>query len=659
LKDGGPVTAGYHRAEKDVLPMAPDPDAAAAASRIAAVRPADIAALFQEGVRLHQAGRFAQAEAIYDRVLAARADHPGALHLTGVLDIQRGRPAQAVAKIRAALAVNPRAAPFHGNLGTALQALGRDDEALAAYREAVRLDPAYADAHNNIGALAEKRARYRDAVDSYRAALAARPDFLEAMSNLGQLLRRAGEYKEAVALLTRAVELGAKDAATHRALGAALGRLDRHDEAIAALRRAIEIDPNDHEAHNQLGNRFKHKGMAREAEASYRTALQIKPDYVDAHNNLGNLAYRVGKLEEAESFYRAALRIRPDYADGHGNLGIVHMGMGRYEEAVATLREALRLRSVYPEATSNLSQALLVMGAFKEGWDKYEMRWKLPALAPRPFRQPLWHGESLIGTTILLHAEQGAGDVIQFVRYAPLIRDLGATVVVELPKELMRVLAPIAGPRIRLVAKGSPLPHFDVHCPLLSLPGALGCDLGNIPASVPYLTAEPDLVARWRARLDGAPGPRIGLVWAGNPQHANDHNRSFRPLAFKPFWDIPGLRFFLLQKQPRDSDAADLAELGPHVDLGPELQDFADTAAALSALDLLISADTSIVHLAGALGRPVWTMVPFSPDWRWLLGREDTPWYPTMRLFRQPKRRDWRSAMARVAEELARLRGPG
>lgn len=632
--------------------------ASAETSGLAAGTPlqVDVAALFSEGVKLHQAGRFAEAEAIYRRVLAARADHPGALHLLGVLDIQRGSPAEALEKISAAIAVNPAAAPFHGNLGTAYQALGRLDEAVAAYREAVRLDPSYADAHNNIGALYEKRAQYRAAVDSYRAALAARPDFVEASSNLGQLLRRAGEYKEAVQLLSRAIELGAKDGATHRALGMALARLDRNDEAIAALRRAIAIDPSDHEAHNQLGNRLRHKGLPREAEESYRTALRLKPDYVDAHNNLGNMFYRVGKLDEAEACYREALRLKPDYADGYGNLGIVHMGMGRYEEAVATLREALRLRPIYPEAVSNLSQALLVMGAFAEGWDKYEQRWKLPALKPRPFRRPWWRGEPLAGETVLLHAEQGVGDIIHFVRYASLVRDLGATVLLEIPKETMRILAPIAGPGITLVARGAALPHFDVHCPLLSLPGAFGCDLSNIPATVPYLHAEPELAARWRARLGPGSELKVGLVWAGNPQHANDHNRSFRPIAFKPLWNVPGVRFFSLQKQRRDGDEADIAKLGEIVDLGPELGDYADTAAALAGLDLLISADTSVVHLAGALGRPVWTMVPFSPDWRWLLGRADTPWYPTMRLFRQPRRRDWQSVMARVAEDLARLR---
>ena len=614
--------------------------------------------IFNDGVKLHRAMRLDEAETIYRRVLAARPRHAGALHLLGVVDIQRGRPGDALEKIRRALEINPSAAAYHGNLGTALQALGRFDEAARAYSEAVRIDASYADAHNNLGALYEKCGRYPDAVASYRAALAVRADFVEALGNLGQLLRRAGSYDEAVTLFTRAIEHGARDSSVHRGLGMALGRLNRTDEAIAALRKAIEINPADHEAHNNLGNRLKQKGEMAAADACYREALRLKPDYVDAHNNLGNSYFRIGQLDEAEACYRKALALRPDYADGHGNLGIVHMGMGRHDACIASLREALRLRPVYPEASCNLSQALLVTGQFKEGWDRYEARWSLASLPPRPFRQPWWRGESLLGRTILLHAEQGVGDAFQFVRYATILRDLGADVLLEVPRETMRVLAPLARPGIRLIPRGSKhVPHFDLHCPLLSIPGALGCDLESIPAQVPYLSAEPKLVDAWRDRI-GRGGPlKVGLVWAGNPQHANDHHRSFRPLAYRPLWEVPGVAFFSLQKQQRDGDAADLATLGPITDLAPHLGDFADTAAALCALDLLISVDTSVVHLAGALGRPVWTMVPFSPDWRWLVDRPDTPGYPTMRLFRQPKRNDWKGAVARVAAELARWRG--
>ncbi len=621
-----------------------------------AMKPAfDVRAAFDQAVKLHQARRMVEAEEIYRAILAVHPEHPGALHLMGVIDIQRNNPAAAIEKIAAALRLNPAAAPFHGNYATALQALGRRDEAEKHYREAVRLDPSYADAHNNLGALLEKRGRNDDALRCYRAALAARPAFPEAHCNLGQLLRTTGSFDEAIKHLNEAIKLRPDYADAHRGLGMALGRQNKNDQAIIALRKAIELRPDDAEAHNHLGNRLKAKGELDAAESVYRKALALRPDFVDVHNNLGNVHFRRGRLADAEACYRRALELRPNYPDGYGNLGIVHMGRCRYDEAVVSLRRALELRPNYPEAMCNLSQALLVLGQFKEGWERYESRWRLSAMPPRPFRQPWWHGEELLGRTILLHVEQGLGDAIQFARYAPIVKALGADVILETPRELMRLFAPLALQGIRLVQRGTALPHFDVHCPLLSLPGALGCGLTEIPATVPYLQVDDAAVKTWRERLGPGPELKIGLVWAGNPQHGNDHNRSFRPIAFKPIIDVPGTRFFSLQKQRRPSDDADLATLGAIADPTAALQDFSDTAAALSALDLLIAADTSIVHLAGALARPVWMMTPFSPDWRWLLGRDDTPWYPTLRLYRQPREKDWASVMARVARDVAAL----
>lgn len=612
----------------------------------------DVKAEFDRAVALHQARRLVEAEAIYRRILACRPRDPGALHLLGVVDIQRGRPAAALENIAAAMAINPQAAPFHGNYATALQALGRLDEAQTHYQEAVRLDPDYADAHNNLGVLLEKRARQRDAIAAYRAALKARPDFAEAHQNLGQLLRATGAIDEAITHLREAIRLRPDYAEAHRGLGIALGRQNKVEESIAELRRAIALNPEDAEAHNQLGNRLKQKGRLEEAEASYRRALALQPDLVDAHNNLGNVHFRRGRLDAAEACYRKTLALRADYPDGHGNLGIVHMGRCDYDAAIASLRRALELRPSYPEAGCNLGQALLVLGRFREGWERYEARWKLPNMPARPFRQPCWRGESLLGRTILLHAEQGLGDAIQFVRFVPLIRALGADIVLEAPRELMRLFAPIAVDGVRLVQRDHELPHFDLHCPLLSLPGALGCDLGDIPAAVPYLAADPAAVGQWRARLGGGDRLHVGLVWAGNPQHGNDLNRSFPPLAFRPLLELPGISFHSLQKQQRPGDAAHLAQLGTVHDHAAELGDFCDTAAALSALDLLIAADTSVVHLAGALARPVWTLLPFSPDWRWLIGRNDSPWYPTMRLYRQSQARDWEGVMRRVAVDL-------
>jgi tetratricopeptide (TPR) repeat protein len=652
-------------APPSAAPLAAAPSAAApsdaappaAGSPAAAPLAAPSRAEFDEAVRLHQGKRLAEAEEIYRRVLAADPRHAGALHLLGVIDIQRGAPAAAIEKIGAALALKADAAPFHCNLATALQAVGRADEALAHYRRAVALDPNYADAHNNLGALLEKRGARADAAAAYRRAIAAGPTPAAAHHNLAQILRLGGRTDEAIPLYRRALELNPDYAEAHHGLGAALTRKNQVEEAIAEFRRAVALKPDYAEAWNNLGNRLKQQGKAEEAEACYRKALAASPNFVDAWNNLGNLAYRRGRLDEAEGSYRRALAINPNYADGHGNLGIVHMGRCDYDAAIAGFRRALALKRDYPEGRCNLSQALLVTGNFAEGWPLYEWRWRLPGMSPRPFAPPLWNGfDRLEGKTILLHAEQGFGDAIQFARYAGVVERLGAAqVLLEAPRELMRLFRPLARGRVRLVERGKALPGFDLHCPLLGVPGALDVEVATIPGEVPYLAAEPELAARWRARLGDAPGLRVGFVWAGNRQHGNDHNRSVRPLAFKAAFAVEGVRWFCLQRERRDGDAADLAALGPFDDLAPELEDFADTAAALANLDLLVSADTSIVHLAGALARPVWNLVPFSPDWRWLTGREDTPWYPTMRLLRQAAIGAWGPLMERVAADLRDL----
>jgi tetratricopeptide (TPR) repeat protein len=322
------------------------------------------------------------------------------------------------------------------------------------------------------------------------------------------VLRLAGKVDEAIPHYRRALALNPDYAEAHHGLGAALTRKNQVDEAIACFRRAVALKPDYAEAWNNLGNRLKQQGKADEAERCYRQAIEVAPGYVDSWNNLGNLAYRRGRLDEAESCYRKALEINKDYADAHGNLGIVHMGRCDYDAAIAGVRHALTLTRDYPEGRCNLSQALLVTGDFAAGWPLYEWRWRLPGMVPRPFAQPLWNGlDRLAGKTILLHVEQGFGDAIQFARYAPIVAGLGAAqVVLEVPRELTRVMKPLARGRVRLATRCRALPGFDLHCPLLSVPGALGADLSSIPAAVPYLEAEPELVARWRERLCAAPG---------------------------------------------------------------------------------------------------------------------------------------------------------
>jgi hypothetical protein len=398
-------------------------------------------------------------------------------------------------------------------------------------------------------------------------------------------------------------------------------------------------------------------GRVIEAIAAYRRAVALNPDMPEAWLNLGNALKEGGQLDEAVAAYRRAVAVKPGYALGHSNLGYLLREKGRLDEAVAACRQAIEIDPEHSGAHSNLALALLVQGHFAEGWEAYEWRWKAEGFgtAARDFGRPRWDGGALEGRTVLLHAEQGLGDALQFIRYLPLVQERGGKAIIECQPALQRLFGTMAGD-VPVIAKGAALPAFDVHCPLLSLPRIFATDLANMPGDVPYLRADAAEASAWSDRLAAhPPGFRVGLVWAGNPNHTNDRNRSLKPASLLPLGAVKGVRFFSLQKgtgaEGRDGLPAGL-ELS---DVAGELGDFADTAALIANLDLVITADTATAHLAGAMGRPVWTLLPFAPDWRWLLGREDSPWYPTMRLFRQAAIGDWPPVIARVCDQLRRL----
>jgi hypothetical protein len=399
-------------------------------------------------------------------------------------------------------------------------------------------------------------------------------------------------------------------------------------------------------------------GRPIEAAASYREALRLRPNYPEAHTNLGRALYELGRPAEAEASCREALRLRPNYPEAHNDLGNALYGLGRPAEAAASYREALRLRPNYPEAHTNLGRALLMAGRFEEGWKEHEWRWKVKtsfSSSARDFSAPLWRGEAIGDRTILLHAEQGLGDTLQFCRYAPLIVCNGR-IILEVQAPLVRLLSRLLGV-MQIVARGDNLPPFDLHCPLMSLPHAFGTTLDTIPAAMPYLSADPVRVAFWRDRI-GTHGRRIGIVWQGNPVAPTQRGRSVPLREFLPLAQVPDVRLISLQKHHGLDQLASIPDglkvetLGDDFDAGPDA--FIDAAAVMQCLDMVIASDTSIAHLAGALGRPVWVVVHHVPDWRWLLEGEDCLWYPTMRLFRQPVRGDWGSAFARMATELSR-----
>jgi hypothetical protein len=334
-------------------------------------------------------------------------------------------------------------------------------------------------------------------------------------------------------------------------------------------------------------------------------------------------------------------------ADAPYNLGNALRLGRRLAEAASCYQQAIRCRPGYVKAHWNLAHTLLLAGELERGWDEFEWRWKKKDTPPRAFPQPVWDGAPLDGRTILLHAEQGLGDAIQFIRYAELVKRSGGAVVLECPAKLAGLFESARGIDA-LAPAGTPLPAFDVHAPLLSLPRIFHTTLAGIPACVPYLAVQADYRSKWKNRLAGYQGRRIGLVWKGNPQHAEDKFRSLAPETLSPLAGTPGATWFSLQFAERTASPP----IPGLIDLGPETEDFRDAAAAVEQMDLVISADTSMAHLAGALARPVWVLLPFVPDWRWLLDRDDTPWYPTMRLFRQPQRGEWKPVVEAVREAL-------
>jgi tetratricopeptide (TPR) repeat protein len=354
--------------------------------------------------------------------------------------------------------------------------------------------------------------------------------------------------------------------------------------------------------------------------------------------------------------------LQPDRSETYQTLGFILAEQGDREAALAAYEQAISLKPDNAEAHKNRSLIWLLQGKLAEGWAEYEWRWKCPELPERPFKQPLWDGSPLEGRTILLHAEQGLGDTIQFIRYAPLVRDRGGKVVVVCQRPLVGLLASCSGIE-RITAQGDPLPAFDVHAPLASLPRIFGTTLAAVPANVPYLSADARLVERWRQELAPQRGFKIGIAWQGSPKYRSDAQRSIPLEQFEPLARVPGVQLYSLQKGAGAEQLGRVAARFAVVDLGGRLDEttgpFLDTAAAIKNLDLVISSDTSIPHLAGALGAPVWLALPCAPDWRWLLDRDDSPWYPSMRLFRQPARGDWQSVFRRMAAELEQIVSAG
>lgn len=464
---------------------------------------------------------------------------------------------------------------------------------------------------------------------------------------------QAGDLPGAEQAYRRAVAVDAANSRAWYLLGVAAQLQGKRAEAIASYRRALELESGLAEAHNNLGLALHDQGETAEAEACYHRALEQKPDYADAHNNLGNALQAQGRLAEAVASYQRALQLRPEYVEALHNLGNVLRVEGKLSEAAACYDRALALRPDHAQA--HLSRALLWIqqGDVPRGWDEFEWRWRCPEFPPPPFRQPLWDGRPLEGRTILLYADHGLGDTIQFIRYAPLVAQRGGCVLVACQQSLVRVLATCPGID-RLIGEGERLPDFDVYAPLMSLPRLFRTTLATVPAAIPYLHVEPAVEERWAHALEPLRASfKVGVAWQGSRGYRKDRERSFRLAQLEPLAHVDGVRLASLQIGYGTEQLAETAGRFAVTDLSAGQSDLMDAAAIMRNLDLVVTPDTALAHLAGALGVPVWLALALEPEARWMLGRDDSPWYPSMRLFRQTAWGDWEGVFTRMAVALA------
>jgi tetratricopeptide (TPR) repeat protein len=554
--------------------------------------PLDIGQSLREAVAAHQQGRLREAEKLYARVLKAAPNNFDALNLLGTVKAQQGHIGEAHRLFNAAVKANPAAPQGWSNLGQALHALKRGGEALECLDKAAALAP-----------------------------------------NDGDIL-----YQHANVLLS----------------------LDRAAEALAEFQTVLAHVPNHVEARINCGLAQAALGFPGQALADFDTALMLAPGHPAASYNRGVALIKLGRYQEAVSASDAAIAAAPGHINARLNRGKALAQLNRYDDSISSYGDVLAIKKDHADAHFNRALALLTLGQYQRGFADYEWRWRRTGMPVQKSRgKPLWLGEyPLARKTVLLHAEQGLGDTIQFARYVPMLAASGAKVVLEVQPELKALMSRLDGAGT-VIAHGEALGlqnlAFDVHCPLGSLPLALKTEPATVPAPIPYLSASGAHLAKWSAQIGALPRPRIGIAWSGNVSHDNDRNRSIAFARLAPLLAKSPASFISVQRDVRDEDLSALAAEKRVTAIGAELEDFSDTAAVLALCDLVISVDTAAAHLAGAMGRPLWVLLPFAPDWRWTLNGETTPWYPSARLFRQTALEDWDGVIAHVGAELARV----
>ncbi|MFX1761422.1 tetratricopeptide repeat protein [Paraburkholderia sp. A1RI-2L] len=644
--------------------------------------------VFVRAYAAHRDGRLDDAERGYRATLAADPVHVDALHMLGVLRHQQGQHAEAADLVRRAVSLRPDDAALQLNLGNALKALGELEGAIERFRNALTLAPAFALAHYNLGNAYAAVGRHEDAMYAFGHAVRLQPGDASSHNNLGNALHALGRHADAAEAFRRALKIRPGHAGAHNNLGMALNALGDCAGAVEQFQKALRFQPRFVAAHFNLANTLDATGYHAQAVAGFETALALQPQFPPALFGLGNALAALGRHEEALGPYERAIGLDPKFALAWLALGSAQHALGRHAAALRAFDEALRVRPDLAAAHLNRALILLTLGDFQRGLAAYE--WRLdPAAresvggvtgvangahaadimmitAPPVNRDaaatalaavPRWRGEPLAGRTLLIHAEQGFGDTLQFVRFVPNVVALahsGARIVLEVQAPLVPLIAPAAHvARITLIEQGAPRPTVDLHCPLLSLPLALGTTYETVPAPMPYLAAPPAYRRKWRGSLGGQAKRKIGLAWSGRIM--KHENRSLPLAALEPLFALEGIDWIVLQPNLSEAEHAAL-DAHPRARtihrLDGRLEDFADTAAVIERLDAVVSIDTSIAHLAGALGAKLWLMLPFAADWRWFTGTDASPWYPRAHLVRQLRPGAWDEVVARVAAAL-------
>jgi len=610
--------------------------------------------LLAAGLEHHQARRFAQARDCYWQALAAEPRNPDLLNLLGAVSINLGDLEAAERYLNEAIALDPHHAAAYDNRGVLRVQLGRVPAAIEDFEQATRLAPDNINSQRNLARALSKAGR--TAIEPLAVIARLKPNDPQAHFELAAALAACGRAAQAISEYQQVLRLNPTSAETYVNLSQLHSGSGSFEEAARCARKALELKPAFAEAYLNLGSALAKRGESSAAIAALHEAQRLKPELPEIYNNLGIALAEELRFEEAIGQYGRAIALRSGNADALYNRGIAQLKSGDPGAAIQDFDQAIAVKPDYAEAHHNRAAALLLSGRWSEGFSEYEWRFRSRDFPPLALRWPVWQGEPLEGRSLVLVAEQGLGDALQFVRFASEFAAQGARVILECPTALHPIVSRAAGISRLVAPKDSP-PEADFCLPLLSAPHRLGLTLDTLRPQPPYIFADPERVAAWRERLFGDSSLKIGIVWQGNPRCPGDAQRSIALRYFAAAEKLPGVRLISLQKGPGSEQLADFLPAGAILEFGDELDReggaFMDTAAIMKNLDLVITSDTAAAHLAGALGAEVWVALQRVPDWRWLLDRADSPWYPSVRLFRQQRHGDWQDVFARIAEELA------